>query len=216
MTANAHAPGVPGALQATLETLYDVRSPARVEEYLVDDPGTARALDPNGRENLEKLLIREAPDTVDLSLYLAPDTLDRLRHDNPFVALNESNLAAFCTVLEGVSHLTYAACNAAANKSITLLELELQAEVDKFAVASLLLRRQVRRPQHRALMYRFFGRARFSQALNRRELERYAHASDAAGRFCARVMRPGRSARHRLADLRRFYRMPKLDKLAAC
>ena len=203
-------------MQGTLETLYDVRSPARVDRYIVHDPRVARALDPIGRANVEKLLISESRDALDLSLYLHRDTLRHLAEHDPFAALSDRNLDAFCIVLEGVSHLTYTACNAQRDKAITLLELELQAEVDKFAVASLLLARQARQPQHRALMHRLFQRARFHEALSRVELERYVHASRSAQRFCARVMRPGRGARQRLADLRRFYRMPKLDKLAAC
>ncbi len=207
---------VPAALQRTLETLYDVRSPARVANYTFTDALRARDLDRRGRPNVEKLLIRQDEEQLDLSLYLDASMLETLGQHNPFDALTERNLPAFCAVLEGVSHLTYAACNAAADKAFTLLELELQAEVDKFAVASLLLRRQVQAPQHGALLCRLFSRVGFQSSLARHEMERYARANEAAQRFCTRVMRPGRSARRRLADLRRFYRMPKLAKLAAC
>lgn len=202
--------------QRTLETLYDVRAPVRVRPFLLHDAQRVRNVDPDGRPNVEKLLIRQRDGALDLGLFVAPEPLAELARNNPFERLTDRNLAAFCVVLEGVSHFTYTACNAALDKQVTLLELELQAEVDKFVVASLLLRRQVSRPQHRALMKRLFGRAQFCGGLSRAELERYAEASRAAGRFCERVLRPGRRARQRLADLRRFYRMPKLDKLAAC
>lgn len=203
-------------LQATLEALYDVQCPARVEHYLIDQPEMARDLDPLGHEVDEKLLIHEGRADVAMCLYIAPQVVRKLEDHNPLVALSDANLGAFCSALEGVSHLTYAACNAAIDKPVTLLEMELQAEVDKFVVATLLLRRQIKKPQHFALMRRMFGRLQLCDTLGRRDVERYAHANDAAARFCGRVMRPHRRASQRLADLRRFYRMPKLAKLAAC
>ncbi|MFK7886052.1 MAG: hypothetical protein AB8G16_04230 [Gammaproteobacteria bacterium] len=210
------APTLIGALQRTLETIYDVRSPVQVDDYLVCDEAVAQRLDPAGRTNAEKLLIRSDNEQVELALVIARDSLLRLERDNPLRALSDSNFRDFCLVLEGVSHFTYAACNAALNKRITLLELELQAEVDKYVVASLLLRRQHSVPQHRALWRRLFDRVGYADTLSRVELERYARANRAARRFCRRLQRPHDVAMPRMATLRRFYRMPKLAKLAAC
>ena len=50
--------------------------------------------------------------------------------------LDGENLADFWSALEGVSHFTYYAWNAARDKSVSLFELELQAEVDKFVTTS--------------------------------------------------------------------------------
>lgn len=210
------APTLTGALQRTLETIYDVRAPVRVDDHLVCDADVARYLDPDGRPNAEKLLIRTHDEHVELALVLARDSLARLHHDNPLQSLSDSNFQDFCLVLEGVSHFTYAACNAAFGKRITLLELELQAEVDKYVVASALLHQQQSVPQHRALWRRLFAGVRYADALTRPELERYARASRAARRFCRRLQRPRDAVGSRVATLRRFYRMPKLAKLAAC
>lgn len=210
------APTLIGALQRTLETIYDVRAPVQVDDFLVSDERAARRLDPQGRSNAEKLLIRGGDQHVELALVLAAESLARLDRDNPLRALSDSNFHDFCLVLEGVSHFTYAACNAALNKRITLLELELQAEVDKYVVASALLRRQQSRPQHQAVWRRLFHRVRYAECLTRPELERYERANRAARRFCRRLQRPGDVSASRMAILRRFYRMPKLAKLAAC
>ena len=56
------------------------------------------------------------------------------------VRLNENNVADYWTALEGVSHFTYYAWNAARDKPVSLFELELQAEVDKFVTTGILLR----------------------------------------------------------------------------
>jgi len=210
------APTLIGALQRTLETIYDVRAPVQVDDYLICDEAAAQRLDPDGRRNAEKLLIRSHNEQVELALVLARDSLDRLERDNPLQALSDQNFRDFCLVLEGVSHFTYAACNAAQNKRITLLELELQAEVDKYVVACALLGRQQSVPQHRALWRRLFTRVRYAESLSRVELERYARANRAARRFCRRLQRSQDATALRTATLRRFYRMPKLAKLAAC
>lgn len=216
MSRRRGAPSLVAALQGTLETIYDVRAPGRVDDFLITDPQLAQRIDRHGRPNVEKLLIDHSVDSVDLSLFIASDSLARLAGDNPLARLSDANFDDFCVVLEGVSHFTYVACNAAIDKRVTLLELELQAEVDKFIVASILLARQHRRPPLRAVSHRLFAGARFVESLSRDELERYQHASDSAMRFCRTLQRRWRRPRRVMADLRRFYRMPKLDKLAAC
>ena len=210
------APSLTTALQATLETIYDVRAPERVDRFLVTDPDVADHIDRGGRPNVEKLLIEQGGQDLDLCLFICGEALRRLGRDNPFERLYDDNFEDFCVVLEGVSHFTYVACNAAVDKQVTLLELELQAEVDKFIVAGLLLARQHGRPPLRALWHRLFERVRFAEALTRHELERYHHASRSAKRFCHDLQHRWRRPRRVMADLRRFYRMPKLAKLAAC
>lgn len=210
------APSLTAALQRTIETIYDVRAPACVDDYLITDQRVAQSLDRRGRANVEKLLIRDDGEALSLSLYLAADSLARLTRHNPFARLDEANLADFCVVLEGVSHFTYVACNAAADKKVTLLELELQAEVDKFVVGSALLGRQCAAPQGLALWHRLFQRVRFGATLSQQELERYRLANAAARRFCHALQPRSRGPRRVVTALRRFYRMPKLAKLAAC
>ena len=65
--------------------------------------------------------------------------LERLTAHCPMRALDESNLADYCTALEGVSHFHYVTWSAGCARNVSLLELELQAEVDKYASALSLL-----------------------------------------------------------------------------
>ncbi len=67
------------------------------------------------------------------------------RKSSPLVRLNESNVADYWTALEGVSHFHYFAWNAGHDKPVTLLELELQAEIDKYVASYLLLQAAVSR-----------------------------------------------------------------------
>lgn len=207
------AAGPVRTLQGLLETIYDVPCGYRADEFLITDPALARALDRDGRPNREKLLIRHGDGTLDLSLYIDAGALATLVRDDPLARLDDDNFDAFCLVLEGVSHFLYVAWNAKFDKRVTLLELELQAEVDKFVAASALLRRQHRRPAGRALLHRLFGRVRFADALGAAERARYVDAHCYARRYCQQLAQRLHRRRRVVADLRRFYRSPKLGKL---
>ena len=58
------------------------------------------------------------------------------------VRLHDGNVADYWTALEGVSHFLYLAWNAGHDKPVSLLELEMQAEVDKYVASYWLMRRQ--------------------------------------------------------------------------
>ena len=64
------------------------------------------------------------------------------RHD-PATRLDETNFADFCLAVEGVSHFIYVALRAADDRGVSQLELELQAEVDKFACCVLVAGRRI-------------------------------------------------------------------------
>ena len=48
-------------------------------------------------------------------------------------------MECFCLALEGVSHFLYLIWNASFDRSVTLLEMELQAEIDKFVMLGIFL-----------------------------------------------------------------------------
>lgn len=200
------------ALHHLLEHIYDVGTGYQLADFLITDERIATALDGRGRANREKLLIRHHDDAIDLSLYLDEQALARLVRHDPRACLDDHNFADFCLVLEGISHFTYVAWNAAYDKRVTLLELELQAEVDKFVTASALLRAQRRRAHTGALLHRLFERFRLADSLRASERERYWCANTLARRYCQQLQRRLHRGRHVVAELRRFYRMPKLAK----
>ena len=132
-------------LEAMLHELYALEVGYAVSDFLITDPELARSLDAGGRQVDEKLLIAEADGEADVALYLERELLDRLDRHDPLTKLDGDNLADFWSALEGVSHFTYYAWNAARDKDVSLFELELQAEVDKFVTTGMLLREQTGR-----------------------------------------------------------------------
>jgi hypothetical protein len=207
-------------LQRHLENIYEVQSGYRVADFLIDDPALARRLDstPNARDIPEKLLIRQDGESLDLALYLDPDLLRRLDDNDPTESLHGENLHDFWMALEGISHFLYLTWNAGHERSVSLLEMELQAEVDKYILAAFLFGRQMRGLVPRALYRQLFHAARFDARLDAAERYRYHSANYFAGRFCSYIekefLKPG--ARSGLVNtLRRFYRLTQQRKIKA-
>jgi hypothetical protein len=207
-------------LQTLLARLYDAPAEQDVDVYLITDAAHAARL--QGARELpptdEQLLIAEGDDGVELGLYLDASVLSRLARHCPLRRLSEENLADFCTALEGVSHFHYLVWSAERSRSVSLLELELQAEVDKYASALRLTLQQRGGCFPRDLFDRLFERVGFLPHLTEDERRRYEEAHHFAARFCRRLEeRFLRTRRTRpealLAELRRFYRLGRHAKL---
>lgn len=204
-------------IQSLLERIYDVPLAQDVAHYLLSDrsalPAGFRAAAAD-----EQLLVAEESSELAIGLFLEPAVLARLDAANPHRALNGANLADYWTALEGVSHFVYLAWNAGHDRAVSLHELELQAEVDKYVASVLLLRAQdpTRIPVelHRVL----FERARVSEALAGERAGLYRRANHYAARFCRHLggmLAPAGTRARSLAttELRRFYRLTNAMKM---
>lgn len=207
-------------IQALLTGLYDAPVEHDVHDYLITNGAQAAALQdlPQPPPTDEQLLIAETADGVALGLYLDAAVLARLTAHCPLRALDDGNLADYCTAVEGVSHFHYVTWSAGCARRVSLLELELQAEVDKYASAlSLLLAQREGRFPHE-LFRRLFEGAQFLPHLDAAERSRYSEAHRCAARFCQRLeerflrRRQARPAAM-LAELRVFYRLGQHAKL---
>jgi hypothetical protein len=202
-------------LESLLHELYALEVGYAVSDFLITDPALARSLDSGGRQVDEKLLIAEADGEADVALYLERDLLERLDRHDPLTKLDGDNLADFWSALEGVSHFTYYAWNAARDKDVSLFELELQAEVDKFVTTGILLREQTGR-EPSGLHGWLFDSPTLAAELDDRERERYRRANRYAAKYCRRLepalARDDEAPAQR--ELRRFYRLSQTSKLA--
>jgi hypothetical protein len=98
---------------------------------------------------------------------------------------------------------------------VSLLELELQAEIDKFVGTTLLALGQGRTEMHDPLHGWLFDKVRFHTELDAAQLARYRAANEYAARFChalqSRLVEDGNAV---LGELRRFFRLPMTDKIS--
>ena len=207
-------------LQSVLERLYDLRSGHDVYDYLVTDRGVLSQFSPDNdaRELDEKLLLAESADGAGVALYLDGALLKRLELANPVGTLNEENLADYCTALEGVSHFVYSTWRLSADSPVSLLELETQAEVDKYAVTVFLVALQQGGSYPKHVHARLFDRVRFDARLEHAQFERYRTAHALAARFCRRlerrfVNRGVTRIEALVRELRKFYRLGNREKL---
>ena len=205
------------AMQDLLERIYDVPLAHDVGEFLLTD--RSRLLPARGANGAdEQVLVAQDGDTLWISVYLDPGVLRRLAAENPFEALHGGNIADTWTALEGVSHFLRVAWSATHGRPVTLLELELQGEIDKYVGSLWLLREQNPERFPVELHHVLFERARVDPALAGERIGLYRRADAYAARFCrrlARGLRHAGSAAHAaaIAELRRFYRMSREGKL---
>jgi len=204
------------ALQKLLGGIYDVPLTHDVAEFLqTDRRRLPPALGANGAD--EQVLVAGDGDTLWVSLYLEPAVLERLASADPFEALHTGNIADYWTALEGVSHFVYLVWNASHDRPVTLLELELQGEIDKYVGSLWLLRAQNPGRFPAELHPLLFERARVDAELAGDRIGLYQRANAYAARFCrrlARTLRTTGSADHAaaIAELRRFYRLSREPK----
>lgn len=208
---------LPERLERDLLALYELHVPLSVAAVLTSDTACLDAHLPRGaRRPPEVLLVRQDTDGVAIGLYLAADVLEHLQRDDPYARLHDDNLGAFLLAVEGVSHYVCLAWNAQHDREISALELELQAEVDKFLCVQMLAERQGSAAP-RGTLQRLFGRVRYDPALDADERWRYRTAHAWAHRYCARLAsRWDRHSRRSdlVRELRRFYRLSVQHKRA--
>ena len=110
------ARSLPARIQAALCRMYGIDDAPAVDDFIRPcDAGIDR----------EVLLIRQTDDGVEVAVHV------------PQSALGDPKALAFddlCQVVEGVSHFVFLAERTRRDLPLTQLELELQAEVDKYVL----------------------------------------------------------------------------------
>jgi hypothetical protein len=207
-------------MQSLLGRLYDVEVQYDIDDFLVTDRDALRDRHPHndGRTLDEVLLLAETSEGAAVSLYLDPALLERLEDADPLGSLTEGNLADYCTALEGVSHFVYTAWRLHRDAPVSLLELETQAEVDKYAATVFLVGRQQGGGYPVQVHPRLFDRVSFDARLEPQQYDRYRTAHRCAAQYCRRLERRfvqrGEARTEALVrELRTFYRLGATAKL---
>ena len=201
------------ALQGGIESMYRVETDLDVCDFLLGGDRGGWQVE---RAPREQLLIKQGDGELELGLFVDERTLENLALRDPRRRLDEANLGDFLLAVEGVSHFVYLVHRARVERPVSAVELELQAEVDKYIVALLVIWNQLGEPPD-DLRERLFKRVTFAGDLSREERERYQLANSAADEYAAsleaRFVKP-RALHDLLAEVRRFYRKGLAEKLA--
>ncbi|HRI68002.1 MAG TPA: hypothetical protein PK156_27385 [Polyangium sp.] len=191
------AKSLPARIQAAICRMYGLDDAPAVDDFI------RPSLEANARE---VLLLRENEDGVEVALHL------------PATALDMKKTLGFdqvCQVIEGVSHFVFLVERARRELPVTQLELELQAEVDKYVV---FVHDAQRFEPHRAarVRARLFEAVSYLDPPGTEKGDRYRLANELAARFSGtldeRFARRGRFEQLWQA-LRRFYAAGQNEKI---
>lgn len=208
------------ALFGLLRRTYALTAPLLpIGRYVIGDAGL-RALYPKGEQQVRseagagaRLLVRDSGSGVRACIYY-PDAMIRCLEDNPPQrGLDEDNIDAFAVLVEELDHLLVAAERAQAGRGVSLLELEVQANVSKDLVLSrFLARRGSRLDKNRRawLRYHLFDARTYCDD-DPAVRDRYNEASRMALRFLRSLEQL--PVVRRVETLRRFHRASLAGKL---
>jgi hypothetical protein len=204
-------------IQDRLADIYDLPMDYRVDDFLFTERAQLPC-DVRDSNTDEHVFVVDEGDEAAVGLFLDPQLLVRLAAANPIEALHSGNVADYWTALEGVSHFICLAWNAGHDRGVSLLELELQAEIDKYVTSWWLLREQDPQRYPAELHRLLFERAHIDERLAGERVELYREANQYAARFCRRLERQlAMEGMHRqqevLCELRRFYRLSRERKM---
>jgi hypothetical protein len=204
-------------IQDLLAHIYDLPMDYRVDDFLFTERA-ALPMSVRDSSTDEQVLVLDEGDAAAVGVFLDPQLLERLAAADPLAALHSGNVADYWTALEGVSHFMYLAWNAGYDRAVSLLELELQAEIDKYISSWWLLRAQDPERYPAELHRLLFERTRVDETLAGDRAGMYREANQYASRFCRRlerqmVARSVRLQQETLCELRRFYRLSRERKM---
>ncbi|HLL22283.1 MAG TPA: hypothetical protein VK427_09135 [Kofleriaceae bacterium] len=197
-------------VQRGLEALYRLDTGLDVHEFLVGADIRDELV--STRRPKEQLLVCEEGGEMSLALFIDQSVLDNLANHQ---RLDSKNFGDFILAVEGVSHFIYTICCARAERPVSQLELELQAEVDKYVTC--LLATAPETDVSQALRHRLFEEPAYEPDLDEDESERYRAANDNALRYTSFLhdqFVARRKIPEMLVELRRFYRQGLAAKLS--
>lgn len=216
-------------LQSRLQQQYDLAIPYQVEHFVSHDAELAlhlvnEALDTSEDSHLscvdtpscrteETIFINQSDDTLEFTLYLDQDVLSlaskhtKTASNGAVHAYDKHTIDSLCTVVEGVSHAVCLLWHAHHDRQLRALDLELQAEVDKYM---LLLESCPDNLSRDGLHRQLFKDVRYTAPVGSMLYQRYKVAGDHAATYCHWLVQefPGPGDQLSLRqELARFYRL---------
>lgn len=204
------------SLQSALQAIYRINAPD-IRPFLIDRAQLAALpFAPQHREADEWVLLRESGEHLDLAVFVADEHVTQLSAAQCVQCLYREAFRPFCSAVEAVSHFLLLTERAKRQEPVRLLELEAQAEVDKYLTARL----KIGVPDPDLLLRRLFRDVELAPNLTAEERDRYREAGRLAEAFC-RMLTALPSEQMIVEHVRAFYhrsggeRLEQLRALAA-
>ncbi len=168
-------------LQLTLENYYDINPPYSIGEFVCHSAQTNSGIADCKGHSPEMLVYRESDTNLDISLFLNPSLLNNIQLHTYKQCWPNEIFNCGCIMLEGVSHFLYTVHNAHHDRQVSLLDLEIQAEIDKFVFAALATHCG---KDIQSLIARLFCDVSYRNGLSDKLLFRYRQANELAFHYC--------------------------------
>ena len=204
-------------IQSHLETVYNIHTGEAAVDYLIGAGEVSELLQVKDVSGLprELFLVNPNPqdDTLEIALFFHDTLKENLKLNSPLKNLNGENVSDFCTLIEGVSHFVYYLHKMGLEHNVSQLEMELQAEVDKFVLLSLFC--QAQGQERTRLMELLFEDYCLHQELSSEQITRYETATEFAKKFCYRLTQNSANQEIKpfLDEARIFYSLPQEEKI---
>ncbi|MGR8948878.1 MAG: hypothetical protein ACU84Q_12580 [Gammaproteobacteria bacterium] len=205
------------AIQDSIASLYETPIGFSVEDFLITDLNVLGRRHHTSRDSAkETLYVQESEGNLDISLFINEEIIEFLNNLAGSDNWTFRDIKDYLLALEGVSHFQYLIWNAERKKSVTLFELELQAEVDKYVLASMIIAEQRAGCIPKDLHGYLFDTVSFGTDLTPPVATRYREANHYASKYC-RALKSEFPWQHNqqdfLTEIRRFYRLPQNEKV---
>ena len=205
------------AIQESIASVYETPVDFSVEDFLITDLASlGRTPHTQTYNTPETLYVQETEDNLDVSLFIDKEVIEFLINRSSVDNWDFNAIKGYLFALEGVSHFQYLIWNAERKKSVTLFELELQAEVDKYVLASIMIAKQRDGCIPKDLYGYLFDAVSFRTELTPQVASRYRDANHYAAKYC-RALKSEFPWQHNqqdfLTEIRRFYRLPQNEKV---
>ena len=209
-------------LQQQFQNIYQLPQDLSIEDFLINQEAfdtikEKQCVFPSIEHPKGYMLLFTEDDELHVGIYLHNHVIDNLQRYNPLLGLHEKNIYDFCIMTEEVSHFLYTTWKARHDIQMTKLEIELQAEVDKFILCTLYSAQQQGKTDSLSLIELLFESYHFERNLSEESQKRYQTASRLARHYCHFLDRHYINDNHipqLIEEIRQFYRFSQTDKIS--
>ncbi|MBI2335618.1 MAG: hypothetical protein HYU97_02510 [Deltaproteobacteria bacterium] len=193
------------ATQRQIETLYQLPATFNIQNFLLAKSDLKGLLTENNPylHADEVVLTATSDGELEIGVFFSPEILENLEQLNIQQKLN---------LIEGISHFLLIVYKHHSEIPLTQLELELQAEIDKFLLLTLNQSCPTNPEEALALISRPINLPN----LNSNQDQLYRQASEFAKRYCHYLLQKylhSHSIDPLLQEIRTFYRLPYFNKI---
>lgn len=190
-----------GIIQSKIEQMYRLNSCPEATKYLLS-PDEFRAWVHNNIDQPQVLFLDQGTD-ASMGIYLGKKIFKNLGK-----SIKTFSFSDFCVMAEEVSHFIYLIWSKANGKKTSLLDLEIQGEIDKFMIASDFYRNE------QVAFEKIFENHSFLSTLSHEDLQRYEFAHNLGKKLIMEWKRKKVSRKNKINWLRHFYRQNSTARIA--